>query len=155
MAENKLQLPEISWPRVGDYLLGRSTLIGIASLMLLMISGYAIWQGMRDFIIGVSSTHSQEPQDGLSVSHGLLVVVVVVERLWQNASVSQGGNIVERQLQFEARAADIRGQARSIAAPATSSGSPLRLRCARWATRSQSRPAKQGFPATIQSYRND
>jgi hypothetical protein len=43
MAENKLQLPEINWPRVGDYLLGRSTLIGIASLMLLMISGYATW----------------------------------------------------------------------------------------------------------------
>ena len=31
----------INWRRVGDYLLGRSTLIGIASLMLLMISGYA------------------------------------------------------------------------------------------------------------------
>jgi hypothetical protein len=77
MAENKLQLPEINWPRVGDYLLGRSTLIGIASLMLLMISGYATWHGMRDFIIGVSSTHSQESQDGLSVSHDLLVVVVV------------------------------------------------------------------------------
>ena len=78
MAENKMKLPEINWPRVGDYLLGRSTLIGIASLMLLMISGYATWHGMRDFIIGVSSTHSQESQDGLSVSHDLLVVVVVV-----------------------------------------------------------------------------
>jgi hypothetical protein len=63
MTENKMKLPEINWPRVGDYLLGRSMLIGIASLMLLM----------RDFIIGVSST--QGSQDGLSVSHDLLVVV--------------------------------------------------------------------------------
>src|SRR5262249_32793683 len=39
------------WQRVGEYLLGRSTLIGIASLMLLLISGYATWHGMRDFII--------------------------------------------------------------------------------------------------------
>src|SRR5262245_26799893 len=31
------------WQRVGEYLLGRSTLIGIASLMLLLISGYATW----------------------------------------------------------------------------------------------------------------
>ncbi|HEY1245926.1 MAG TPA: hypothetical protein VGF29_13960, partial [Hyphomicrobiaceae bacterium] len=41
--------------QVTDYILGRNTLIGVASLMLLMISGYATWHGMRDFIIGVSS----------------------------------------------------------------------------------------------------
>ena len=39
-----------------DYLLGRNTLIGIASLMLLILSGFATWHGMRDFIIGVSAT---------------------------------------------------------------------------------------------------
>ena len=42
--------------RALDYIFGRNTLIGIASLMLLAISGYATWHGMRDFIIGVSST---------------------------------------------------------------------------------------------------
>ena len=47
---------QIDWRRVGEYLLGRSTLIGIASLMLLLISGYATWHGMRDFIIGVSGS---------------------------------------------------------------------------------------------------
>ena len=41
--------------QVTDYLLGRNTLIGVASLMLLVISGFATWHGMRDFIIGVSS----------------------------------------------------------------------------------------------------
>ena len=58
------------WKRVGDYLLGRSTLIGIASLLLLFISGYATWHGMRDFIIGVSS--------GLSISNDVLVLLVVM-----------------------------------------------------------------------------
>jgi hypothetical protein len=42
---------QVDWRRVGEYLLGRSTLIGIASLLLLLISGYATWHGMRDFII--------------------------------------------------------------------------------------------------------
>ena len=44
-----------TWGRVADYLLGRNTLIGVASFMLLIISGYATWHGMRDFIIGASS----------------------------------------------------------------------------------------------------
>ena len=51
---------QVDWRRVGEYLLGRSTLIGIGSLMLLLISGYATWHGMRDFIIGVSGSASQE-----------------------------------------------------------------------------------------------
>ena len=36
--------------RVIDYLFGRNALIGLASLMLLLISGYATWSGMQDFI---------------------------------------------------------------------------------------------------------
>ena len=49
--------------RTIDYILGRNTLIGIASFMLLIISGYATWHGMRDFIVGVSSTHDQPGAD--------------------------------------------------------------------------------------------
>jgi hypothetical protein len=67
--------------QVTDYLLGRNTLIGIASLMLLVISGYATWHGMRDFIIGVSSTPTGQGQalpGGLSVSNDVLVIVIVV-----------------------------------------------------------------------------
>jgi hypothetical protein len=66
--------------RVTDYLLGRNTLIGVASLMLLAISGFATWHGMRDFIIGVSATASQGQQlpGGISISNDLLVIVVVV-----------------------------------------------------------------------------
>jgi len=67
---------QIDWERVGDYLLGRSTLIGIASLMLLFISGYATWHGMRDFIVGVS-TSSTDTSNGLSISNDFLVVLVV------------------------------------------------------------------------------
>src|SRR5262245_6924917 len=66
--------------QVTDYLLGRNTLIGVASLMLLVLSGYATWHGMRDFIIGVSATPSSQGQNlpgGMSVSNDVLVIVVV------------------------------------------------------------------------------
>lgn len=59
------------------YVLGRNTLIGIASLMLLLLSGYATWHGMHDFIVGVS----QAPTEGtgaLSLSSDVLVIGVVV-----------------------------------------------------------------------------
>ena len=66
--------------RVADYILGRNTLIGIASFMLLIISGYATWHGMRDFIIGVSATANQSQQlpGGMSFSNDFLVIAVVV-----------------------------------------------------------------------------
>lgn len=63
--------------RAVDYIFGRNTLIGIASLMLLLISGYATWHGMRDFIIGVSSQTAQ-PTEGMSISNDALVIGVVV-----------------------------------------------------------------------------
>ncbi len=67
--------------RTIDYILGRNTLIGIASFMLLIIAGYATWHGMRDFIVGVSSTTTSQGQilpGGMSFSTDLLVIVVVV-----------------------------------------------------------------------------
>ena len=65
--------------RVADYLLGRNTLIGIASFMLLIISGYATWHGMRDFIIGASSgSATQDLPGGQSISGDILVIAVVV-----------------------------------------------------------------------------
>jgi hypothetical protein len=66
--------------RAVEYILGRNTLIGVASLMLLVISGFATWHGMRDFIIGVSSTSPSQGQNlpgGMSVSNDVLVIVVV------------------------------------------------------------------------------
>src|SRR5262245_18659700 len=66
--------------RAIDYIVGRNTLIGVASLMLLIISGFATWHGMRDFIIGVSSTPTSQGQllpGGMSVSNDVLVIVVV------------------------------------------------------------------------------
>jgi len=66
--------------RAVDYIVGRNTLIGVASLTLLIISGYATWHGMRDFIIGVSTTPTSQGQNlpgGMSVSNDLLVIVVV------------------------------------------------------------------------------
>ena len=64
-----------------DYLFGRNTLIGVASLMLLVISGYATWHGMRDFIVGVSTSPAGQGREivgGLSVSNDALVISVVV-----------------------------------------------------------------------------
>jgi hypothetical protein len=75
-------MPERAQPsligRTIDYILGRNTLIGIASFMLLIISGYATWHGMRDFIVGVSSTPTAPVEGGISVSNDVLVIAVVV-----------------------------------------------------------------------------
>lgn len=67
--------------RTIDYLFGRNTLIGVASLMLLAISGYATWSGMSDFIVGVSQSpvaNGRELPGGLSVTNEALVIAIVV-----------------------------------------------------------------------------
>lgn len=65
--------------RIADYLVGRNTLIGVASLMLLAISGYATWSGMSDFIVGVSTAKAgREIVSGLSVTNEALVIAIVV-----------------------------------------------------------------------------
>ena len=64
--------------RFVDYIFGRNALIGLASLMLLLISGYATWHGMRDFIIGLSSSAAAADPGSLSISNDLLVAVVVI-----------------------------------------------------------------------------
>jgi hypothetical protein len=75
---------ESFWPSLGrvvDYLFGRNALIGLASLMLLAISGYATWSGMNDFIVGVSSAAANRGREivgGLSVTNEILVVAIVV-----------------------------------------------------------------------------
>ena len=69
------------WGRVVDYFFGRNSLIGIASLMLLVISGYATWSGMSDFILGVQSSGVSQGRTmpgGLSVSNEALVIAIVV-----------------------------------------------------------------------------
>ncbi len=62
------------------YIFGRNTLIGIASLMLLAISGFATWSGMNDFIVGVSTSPASQGRDigGLSVTNEMLVIAIVV-----------------------------------------------------------------------------
>jgi hypothetical protein len=64
--------------KVIDYVLGRNTLIGVASFMLLIISGYATWHGMRDFIIGVAATPVAPAAGGLSIPNDVLVITVCV-----------------------------------------------------------------------------
>ena len=84
MADNRnFDEPGRVLPSVGevvDYIFGRNTLIGLASLMLLVISGYATWSGMNDFIVGVSQSPSQgrEIAGGLSVTNEALVIAIVV-----------------------------------------------------------------------------
>ena len=71
-----------TWGRMWDYIMGRNTLIGIASFMLLIISGYATWSGMTDFIVGVQATDAAPAElksvGGLSVTAGVLIVSVVI-----------------------------------------------------------------------------
>ena len=66
--------------RVIEYVFGRNALIGLASAMLLLISGYATWAGMHDFIVGVSSAGNQgrTAPGGINVSHDNLVVWIVI-----------------------------------------------------------------------------
>lgn len=69
------------WGRVIDYMFGRNSLIGLASLMLLVLSGFATWHGMRDFIVGVSTSpagQTMQGPGGLTFSNDLLVAAVVV-----------------------------------------------------------------------------
>ncbi len=80
MAVEKKSLKQ-KWGLVADYLFGRNALIGIASLMLLVISGYATWSGMNDFIVGVSTSPAAQSRDipgGLSVTNEMLVIAIVV-----------------------------------------------------------------------------
>src|SRR5438132_6294425 len=80
MAEANPALPSRRG-QVADYLFGRNTLIGIASFMLLGISGYATWHGMSDFILGVSSSAASRGREfpgGLSVSNDVLIIGIVV-----------------------------------------------------------------------------
>jgi len=70
-----------AWGRVIDYLFGRNALIGVASLLLLLISGYATWVGMTDFIVGVQSEGAvDQARDigGLSVTNEVLITLVVI-----------------------------------------------------------------------------
>jgi hypothetical protein len=63
-----------------DYLFGRNSLIGIASMMLLIIAGYATWSGMNDFIVGVAATTGQTGKNvgGVEVTADFLVVAVCI-----------------------------------------------------------------------------
>jgi hypothetical protein len=71
-----------AWGRIADFLFGRNALIGFASHMLLVISTYATWHGMSDFIVGVSQSpaaaHGREIVGGLSVTNEILVISVVI-----------------------------------------------------------------------------
>ncbi len=76
MADNEQPKPSLA-ARTADYILGRNTLLGLAELMLLLIAGYATWHGMRDFIVGVSSSPTR-PEAGFSISNDILVIAVCV-----------------------------------------------------------------------------
>jgi hypothetical protein len=68
-----------SWGKAIDYLFGRNALIALASLMLLIISGYATWAGMNDFIVGAqAASKGRELAGGVTVSHAQLVVAVTI-----------------------------------------------------------------------------
>src|SRR5262249_35737616 len=67
--------------RVIEDVFGRNALIGLASAMLLLISGYPTWAGMHDFILGVSGAtggQGRATPGGFNVSHDSLVVMVVI-----------------------------------------------------------------------------
>lgn len=73
--------PYSSWNRIVDYFFGRNAMIGLAAFMLLLISGYATWSGMSDFILGVQTegvAKGGREIAGLTVSNEILVIAIVV-----------------------------------------------------------------------------
>lgn len=67
--------------RTLDYLLGRNALIGVAALMLLLLSGFATWKGMNDFILGVQSGNGAiqtlDAPAGLQIQTGVIIGLMV------------------------------------------------------------------------------
>ena len=93
------------WGRVIDYLFGRNALIGLASAMLLIISGYATWSGMNDFIVGASASKGRDLPGGFSVSHTHLVVAVTIALtflMWiaLRESIGAQRRLIERLITF-------------------------------------------------------
>jgi hypothetical protein len=89
--------------RTIDYLFGSNALIAMASIMLLVISGFATWSGMNDFIIGTSQSPTKGTQvtEGFSVSHHSLVIFITVALtflMWLSLreSIRPGRTFVER-----------------------------------------------------------
>jgi hypothetical protein len=101
-------VPRISGlARAIEYVFGRNALIGLASAMLLLISGYATWAGMHDFIVGVSSAGAEgrTAPGGINVSHDNLVVWVVIALtflMWLalRESFGAGRTLKERAITF-------------------------------------------------------
>lgn len=95
-----------SWGRGIDYLFGRNALIGLASAMLLLISGYATWSGMNDFIVGASSaSKGRDMPGGFSVSHTHLVIAVTIALtflMWiaLRESIGHGRKLFQRLITF-------------------------------------------------------
>ena len=81
MSETRVSASQSRLSHFIDYVFGRNMLIGLASLMLLVISGYATWSGMSDFIVGVSQSPAAQGREipgGLSVTNEALVIAIVV-----------------------------------------------------------------------------
>jgi hypothetical protein len=62
------------------YVFGRNVIIGAASLMLVVISGFATWSGMTDFIVGSSGRGDEAVKTigGLPVTNDAVVVAIVI-----------------------------------------------------------------------------
>ncbi len=85
MAEERTETSRLNavgngFGRFIDYVFGRNSLIGLASMMLLIIAGYATWSGMNDFIVGVAATTGQQGKSvgGVTITSDFLVVAVCV-----------------------------------------------------------------------------
>jgi len=96
--------PAAGWSKTIDYLFGRNALIAIASVMLLLISGFATWSGMNDFIIGASATGASKGREiagGVSISHHSLVIAITIALtflMWLalREAIGAGRSLIER-----------------------------------------------------------
>ncbi|MGD1870192.1 MAG: hypothetical protein ACFB0F_11930 [Neomegalonema sp.] len=83
-----------------DYILGRNFAIGLASMMLLAISGFATWRGMPDFIAGIQDNAAsvRDPLSGSTAALALAIVVVLTFLMWialrETVKPQRTGNLI-------------------------------------------------------------
>ncbi|MEL6291048.1 MAG: hypothetical protein AAFQ44_04575 [Pseudomonadota bacterium] len=84
--ENDGDLRErVTWSQrlrtIKGYIFGDNILIGTASIMLLVISGFATWSGMSDFIVGSQAPGAEgsgRSIGGIEVTNDAIVVAIVI-----------------------------------------------------------------------------
>ncbi|MEO0671785.1 MAG: hypothetical protein AAFZ05_07130 [Pseudomonadota bacterium] len=79
--QEAMRLRTSRWRNFVGYIFGDNPLIGAASIMLLIISGFATWSGMTDFIVGAQGSGAEsvgKSIGGIEVTNDAVIISIVV-----------------------------------------------------------------------------